>query len=69
METFCKLKTSLNKELCQVHFYDFVAIIQHENNFLPTSKHQQAKVCRLLNWYLFLRLLHLSLKFHLLKMS
>ena len=31
------------------------------------SKHQQAKVRRLLNWYLFLRLLHLSLKFDLLK--
>ena len=30
-----------------MHFYDFVAnIIQHENNFLPTRKHRQAKVRR-----------------------
>ena len=37
--------------------------IQYENNFLPTSKQWQAKVGRFLGLYLFVRLLHLSLKF------
>ena len=48
---FCKLKTSLSRNsdynlktfrgFCLVNFYDFVANsqIQHENHFLPTSKH------------------------------
>ena len=50
--TFCKLKTSLRRNFiynlqtfwwfCQLHFYYFVAN-SAENNFLPTSKHQQAK--------------------------
>ena len=31
-----------------MHFYDFVAKIQHEINFLPTSNHPQAKVRRFL---------------------
>ena len=48
--TFCKLKKSLDRNFvhnlktfrgfCQVYVYDFVAnIIQHENHFLPNSKH------------------------------
>ena len=50
--TFCKLKTSLRRNFIYnlQHFGDFVNCIltillqiQHENNFLPTSKHQQAK--------------------------
>ena len=51
--TFCKLKTSLSRNfICnsQKHFGDFVKCIftillqtQHENDFLPTNKHQQAK--------------------------
>ena len=55
--TFCTLKTLLGRNFvhnlktfrgfCQEHVYDFVAnIIQHENHFLPTSKHCQAKVLR-----------------------
>ena len=50
--TFCKLKTSLRRNFiynlqtfrwfCQLHFYYFVANSAW-NNFLPTSKHQQAK--------------------------
>ena len=54
---FCKLKTSLSRNFvynlqtfrgfCQVHF-TILLQIQHENNFLPTSKHQQAIVCRFL---------------------
>ena len=54
---FCKLKTSLSRNvvyklqtfrgLYQVTpFYDFVN--SAKNNFLPTSKHRQAKVCRFL---------------------
>ena len=51
--TFCKLKTSLRRNFLTIykHFSDFVKCIftillqiQHENNFLPTSKHQQVKV-------------------------
>ena len=45
-----------------MHFYDFVAKIQHEINFPPTSNHPQAKVRRFLG-FLFVRMLHLSLKF------
>ena len=55
--TFCKLKTSPSRNFvyslqtfrgfCQVHF-TILLQIQHENNFLPTSKHRQAKVRRLL---------------------
>ena len=50
--TFCKLKPHLGGTLFTIykHFSDFVNCvftillqIQHENNFLPTSKHQQAK--------------------------
>ena len=45
-----------------MHFYDIVAKIQHENNFLPTSNHRPAKVRRFLGT-LFVRMIHLSLKF------
>ena len=55
--TFCKLKTSLSRNLIynlqtfreffQVHF-TILLQIQHENNFLPTYKHRQAKVSRFL---------------------
>ena len=54
--TFCKLKTSLQTLFTiYKHFGDFVKYvftillqIQHESNLLPTSKHRQAKVRRLL---------------------
>ena len=42
--------------------------IQHENNFLPTSKHRQAKFHRFLGIF-FVRLLYLSHKFRLPKMA
>ena len=55
--TFCKLKTSPSRTfvhslqtfrgLCQVHF-TILLQIQHENKFLPTSEHRQAKVRRFL---------------------
>ena len=54
---FCKLKTSLSRNFIYKykHFGDFVECIflillqiQHENNFLPTSKHWQGKVSRFL---------------------
>ena len=51
--TFCKLKTSLSRNFvdslqtfggfCPVHF-TILLQIQHENNFLPTSEHLQAKL-------------------------
>ena len=51
--TFCKLKASLSRNFvyslqtfggfCQVHF-TILLQIQHENNFLPTSEHRQAKL-------------------------
>ena len=36
---------------CEVHFTSLLQI-QHENNFLPTSEHRQAKVGRFLRIYL-----------------
>ena len=55
--SFCKLKTLLSRNFiynlqtfrgfCQVNFAILLQI-QHENNFLPTSKHQQAKDSRFL---------------------
>ena len=55
--TFCKLKTPFSTNFvyklqtfwgfCQVHF-TILLQIQHENNFLPTSEHRQAKVGRFL---------------------
>ena len=54
---FCKLKMSLNTKFFTIykHSGDFFKCIftillqiQHENNFLPTSKHRQAKVRRFL---------------------
>ena len=55
---FCKLKTSLSRNLvynlqtfggfCQVLFYTILLQIQHENNFKPPSKHRQAIVRRFL---------------------
>ena len=54
--TFCKLKTSPSRNFvyslktfgfCHVHF-TILLQIQHENNFLPTSEHRQAKVRRFL---------------------
>ena len=51
--TFCKLKTSFSRNFVYnlLTFRDFVKYIftilwqiQHENNFIPTSKHRQAKV-------------------------
>ena len=51
--TFCKLKTSLSRNFvynlqtfrgfCQVHF-TILLQIRHENHFLLTSEHRQAKV-------------------------
>ena len=53
--TFNKLKTSLSRNFvynleteafqgfCQVHF-TILLQIQHENNFLPTSEHREAKI-------------------------
>ena len=61
--TFCKLKTSLSRNFvynleteafqgfCQVHF-TILLQIRHENNFLPTSEHREAEVCRFLGIYL-----------------
>ena len=45
--------------------FTILSQIQHENHFLPTSQHWQAKGRR----FLFVRLLHLSLKLRLSKMS
>ena len=33
---------------CQVQNFTFLLQIQHDNNFLPTSKHRQAKLRRFL---------------------
>ena len=50
--TFSQLKTSLcrnfvyNSETFRKCIFTILLQIQHENNFLPTSKHRQAKVCR-----------------------
>ena len=52
------------REFCQGHF-TILLQIQHENNFLATSEHRQAKVRRLLS----ICLLHLANKFRLPKMS
>ena len=48
--TFCKLKMSLGRNFvnnlqtfCRVHF-TILLQIQHENNFLPTIEHRQAKI-------------------------
>ena len=58
--TFCNLKTSLSGSLFTIYkdFRDFVIFttllqIQHENSFLPTSKHRQAKVCRFFGFCLY----------------
>ena len=59
---------SFRSGIFQVHFYDLVLQIQHENNFLPTSKHRKAKVRRFPG-ICYVRLLHSSLKFPLPKMS
>ena len=74
--TFCKLKKSLSRNFvynlltfwgfCQVHF-TILLQIQPENNFPLTSEHWQAKVRRFLG--MFVRLLHLSHKFRLPKIS
>ena len=56
-KTFCKLKTSLSRNFVHnlqtfLGFYQvrFIVLlqIQHENNFLPTTQHRQAKVRRFL---------------------
>ena len=50
--TFSQLKTSLsrnfvyNLETFRKCIFTILLQIQHENHFLPTSKHRQAKVCR-----------------------
>ena len=59
--TFCKLKTSHStnfvynlqtfRVFCEVHF-TILLQIQHENNFLPTTEHWQAKVRRFLSIFL-----------------
>ena len=65
--TICKLKTSLGR----IFIYNFntnisgtsafLLQIQHDNNFLPTNKHQSQSSS--LSWYFFVRLLYLPLKF------
>ena len=71
--TFCQLKTSLvrnfvyNLQTFRKCIFTILLQIQRENNFLPTSKHPQAKVCRFRGFF-FVRLLHLSRKFRLPKM-
>ena len=60
--TFCKLKTSLSRNVvynlqkfpgcCRVHF-KILLQIQHENNSLPTSKHGQAKIRRFTGIFLY----------------
>ena len=74
---FCKLKPSVNRNFvyhlhtflgfCQVHFYDFVANSAWKSfsTFQSTLTSQRSS----LSWYFFGRLLHLSLKFRLSKMS
>ena len=49
--TFCKLKTSLSSNFVyylqtfrEFALFTILLQIQHENNFLPTSTHRQAKV-------------------------
>ena len=73
--TFCKLKSSLSRNFFTIYkkFGDIVECIftillqtPHENNFLPNSKHPKAKGCRFLG---IVRMLHLSHKFRLPKMS
>ena len=79
--TFCKLKTSFTvvETLFTIYKYfgDFVKCIftillqiQHENNFLPisTCKCRQLSQRQPLSCYLFVQLLHLSLKYRLPKM-
>ena len=50
--TFSQLKTSLsrnfvyNLETFRKCIFTILLQIQHENHFLPTNKHRQAKVCR-----------------------
>ena len=71
--TFCKLETSLSRKfvLNLKTFREFVKcimLIQHENNYLSTSKEWQAKVRRFLNICLY-DCFKFSLKFCLSKMS
>ena len=75
--TFCKLKRSLSRNLvynlqtfrglCQVHFCDFVA--NSAGKSFSTYQSTLTSQSSSLSWYLFVRLLHLSLKFRLPKMS
>ena len=44
--TFCRLKTSIIMNFCTIYNLQLSLQIQHENNFLPTSIHRQAKVRR-----------------------
>ena len=75
--TFCKLKRSLSRNLVynlqtfrglrQVHFCDFVA--NSAGKSFSTYQSTLTSQSSSLSWYLFVRLLHLSLKFRLPKMS